>query len=595
MAYENFGIGSGFGAEYFKDQRTKKIKDKEEKAKKYGVDYLQDLLPRDQYIAQRDAVIEERDSEEKIGVAIQELSDKLKKARLKAKDLKIFRNSEALAIKTTADRLSNELGMPVPVAQIQKGLAIINGVNQLEQQEKPTANRDEPQLAVSQLADPKQPMQVPGAGRYSKLNRDMEENQLFDSAVRDQRVRAVEADYQAQSELERTQAAQAQSQADLLATQREEQEDQRFLLQQELDDKMKAYAQARDDYLGTKQAPLGGFDLDPATGKAKEYSVIPKEIPFLPEVKITKEQSMQLGLAVAAGAIAFGEGLRGGDTSGGIKMVQRVIDNQMREHQVELVKKRDVMAQKRGDVQMVRQIGKDNAVDLQTIQAMKWREAEAIAQTQLGKVKDAALKAKKERQLADIANQAMIEEQKLKQMHYGNLRESYKQQDTLRLESRRLDIMENKAQSKGKATSIPGFDQVAAVTEQDAKKIKEESATVKDAVLKIDDLLKHVNKEGTTWWFEDASKIGQSKHSDLLLSLKEIAKLGVLTGPDMGLMENVMGDDPGAIRTDAYVSRLRDLKDRIVSGLQVRAQQYNYRMRGDFIGGSGGLASFRSE
>ncbi|MCF6318380.1 MAG: hypothetical protein L3J83_03735, partial [Proteobacteria bacterium] len=57
----------------------------------------------------------------------------------------------------------------------------------------------------------------------------------------------------------------------------------------------------------------------------------------------------------------------------------------------------------------------------------------------------------------------------------------------------------------------------------------------------INDLYKMIEKEGTETWGTDSKRM-KTMYTDLLLQGKEAYNLGVLSGPDLKLMENLVND-----------------------------------------------------
>lgn len=86
----------------------------------------------------------------------------------------------------------------------------------------------------------------------------------------------------------------------------------------------------------------------------------------------------------------------------------------------------------------------------------------------------------------------------------------------------------------------------------------------------LDALIDLTEKEGQSFspgWTTEYEAKSRGMAKDLQLKLKDIAKLGVLAGPDMELLESLVPSDPTAFNQTKVMAKLKTLRDRFRSQL----------------------------
>lgn len=158
----------------------------------------------------------------------------------------------------------------------------------------------------------------------------------------------------------------------------------------------------------------------------------------------------------------------------------------------------------------------------------------------------------------------------------------------------RRDIFGVKQQEKEDALTVPGFDRDTTVKQQPA-----EAAKVRDAVGTLDSFQKGmdqyldlVEKNGN---FEYGGKEGgkmESLANGLKLQLKDLFALGVLAGPDMGLLETQISD-PTSLRSlftrnSTAKSQMQETKRQVVQTAlaKLKAKGYSPRNPEKYSGGA---------
>lgn len=102
-----------------------------------------------------------------------------------------------------------------------------------------------------------------------------------------------------------------------------------------------------------------------------------------------------------------------------------------------------------------------------------------------------------------------------------------------------------KEEERTKGTIIPGLEAVpgAQPTAEDAKKVKASIAARERVNANVDELMKLYNEHGTEMTGPVAVRMGQLITA-IKLEGKNLAELGALSGPDVNLMESIVGVDP---------------------------------------------------
>lgn len=157
----------------------------------------------------------------------------------------------------------------------------------------------------------------------------------------------------------------------------------------------------------------------------------------------------------------------------------------------------------------------------------------------------------------------------------------------------RRDIFGVKQQEKEDALTVPEFNRDTSIKQQPAEAVKARDAVgVLDSFQKgMDQYLDLVEKNGS---FEYGGKEGgkmESLANGLKLQLKELYELGVLAGPDMGLLETQISD-PTSLRSlftwnDTAKSQMKETKRQVVQTAlaKLKAKGYSPRNPEKYTGG----------
>lgn len=156
----------------------------------------------------------------------------------------------------------------------------------------------------------------------------------------------------------------------------------------------------------------------------------------------------------------------------------------------------------------------------------------------------------------------------------------------LTIQQKKQDLTETETKRKEKDLSleVPGVGK--ALTEQDAKELKEATAAKKNFDSKIQEMIDLRKKHGggTLLNREDVAR-GKQLSKDLLLEYKNMAKLGVLSQADEAIINAIIPEDPlqysaaGLLGQDPILKKLesfkkdaeKDYQNRL--GLRLRPQQ----------------------
>lgn len=112
-----------------------------------------------------------------------------------------------------------------------------------------------------------------------------------------------------------------------------------------------------------------------------------------------------------------------------------------------------------------------------------------------------------------------------------------------------------KEEERTKGTVIPGLETApgAQPTAEDAKKVKASIAARERVNASVDELMSLYNKHGTEMTGPVAVRMGQLITA-IKLEGKNLAELGALSGPDVNLMESIVGVDP-----TSFASNVKDV------------------------------------
>lgn len=141
-----------------------------------------------------------------------------------------------------------------------------------------------------------------------------------------------------------------------------------------------------------------------------------------------------------------------------------------------------------------------------------------------------------------------------------------------------------KGETEANQTAIPGFKPIAGVniTNDSVKKVKSAASQIEMMKKLADDLITKYNKMGTVFTGDDAADYS-SKVRNLQLMAKgpEFYNLGVLTGPDLDLLEQTI-PNPSSIKEGVKKTVLGDLSVKLNNFkdmLNTKSQQF-YRFNG---------------
>jgi hypothetical protein len=275
----------------------------------------------------------------------------------------------------------------------------------------------------------------------------------------------------------------------------------------------------------------------------------------------------KIAAAIAVGLGAYASAMTGGENNA-LKILDQAMSRDMDRQKMEYEKLKDrrsslnsVYAQK------MQQFGDERAAELATQSAM-------IERTKLQFQKSAAV--------------AQGESAKAKAMQMIGALEEKQGQIRAELAGKQAEKAA-KIQEDMQKRFVPETGTLAA-TEEDAKKLKESVAQVKELKPLIFEMKTLVAKHGT----EDLPTSAKSRmtqlHKSIMTRLKEVEKLGVIAGPDEGLMIG-MAPDPTAFWENAhdiasfgargkqietaYGDLSKDLDNRIASKMQAYGQKKN--------------------
>ena len=162
------------------------------------------------------------------------------------------------------------------------------------------------------------------------------------------------------------------------------------------------------------------------------------------------------------------------------------------------------------------------------------------------------------------------------------------------LKERQVKLQEESAGaklSKPKAKSVPGFehDNQTEVTDPEIRTLRDASAdgnTMNKTLTEIADLTKSASEEDLLNPVSDVNNLIKNKIARAQLTYKgdSFAKLGVLAGPDMNILNQII-EDPTQIAglakgKEGIVKRLMDLKNSINYGIDAKMESRGFKRKG---------------
>ncbi len=106
-----------------------------------------------------------------------------------------------------------------------------------------------------------------------------------------------------------------------------------------------------------------------------------------------------------------------------------------------------------------------------------------------------------------------------------------------------------------------------AKTKEDAKTLSEATQAANNLMASLKDMATFNEKTGTTLPGQVDNTVAKGMRSDLLLQVKELAKLGVLSSQDVELVEPMI-PDVGAVRTDKVTAQIMQMQNMVQKKLQ---------------------------
>jgi hypothetical protein len=230
--------------------------------------------------------------------------------------------------------------------------------------------------------------------------------------------------------------------------------------------------------------------------------------------------------------------------------------------------------------QQMRTVAQQYAPDLDTSTMPASRMSQILPYLKDKYTTDKTNEARVAAQQAAIAREQKADE--YRQMGIQDRREAQRlrQEDLLLKRQERQDRIEEKKQREIDELTVPGYGM--ALTKQDAKELKQAVEQYKDFKDKLDEMIELRETYGGELANRDAVARGQQLSKDLLLTYKNMAKLGVLSKSDEDIINAIIPDDPLAFRgpletmqgQDSILHTLKKFKEdatkKIESGLAIR-------------------------
>ena len=291
-------------------------------------------------------------------------------------------------------------------------------------------------------------------------------------------------------------------------------------------------------------------------------------------------------------AIALGELSRafgGGGPNIGLTMVNQAIDRDIATQKMARLSTKEQLAGKRNEYQLNRQNWQDERAAIEATRASAWRSVETQSKLLAAQTRNQDTKLR----AADMAAQAgeRAAESVLKAGQYElnyklQLRQLSSQQKSAMAQQDKSwqdQIRHRQRLAKSGMTGEPLFEGADKL----AGKVKIDSEQLQS---KIDRLRKYVldpeKGVGTQFWSSAAAKKASGMVTDIHLKLKDNKNLGVLAGPDMGMLEKLIGTDPTQLRSSVVANQLDSLQQSLQEDTNIALKNYGYEL----IPGSSSLA-----
>jgi hypothetical protein len=197
--------------------------------------------------------------------------------------------------------------------------------------------------------------------------------------------------------------------------------------------------------------------------------------------------------------------------------------------------------------------------------------------------KQYAMNAAKEQALVEQARweagQKFKEKELAQQMALAKVKASQEDELGRALKEQRLSSMKDEADRRSEELTVPGYGQ--ALTREDAKNLKGAVEEKSKFDSQINELIKLRDVKGTEFVDREAVSRGRQLSKDLLLTYKNLAKLGVLSQADEAIINAIIPPDPLAMDyvpfQDPILSNLSKFKEDSDKDFQTRLSM---RLRG---------------
>lgn len=201
------------------------------------------------------------------------------------------------------------------------------------------------------------------------------------------------------------------------------------------------------------------------------------------------------------------------------------------------------------------------------------------AEKMLLEVQDPQVRAGLEQQIADIKRQSMearskLDERMLELSQRRGLQEVAVRQQIgaqrhqAAMQAQRMQAEAMSALEKGKRLPFGlSGEPVSTKALNDTVGAMSAASGILSTLSRLD---QHVEEEGFTQYFTEADAIGGSMSTQLQMEMKDLLELGVLTGPDMEILENIIPSDPGQMRQGRVKAKLKQARTYILDKLKAK-------------------------